>query len=313
MKINTVNNSVSIASPAKLNLFLEVLARRDDGFHEIETAMTKFSLFDYLKFLPTNDGQLRLTIRSHRKDIVKNVPSDEKNLIIKTLLVMRDLAGCSFGATIQLFKNIPVQAGLGGASGNAAATMLAANRIWKLNWPLKRLLEIASSIGSDVAFFLGNNLARCTGKGDEVHNLNYPCRLNIVVAKPDFGMSTSEIYARCNVPARPINIEAILAGLKSGRLFQIGKALFNRLELVASDANNGIASLRREFEKTNCVGHQLTGSGSCYYGIYRSRRSMTVAAEILANRLPDVEIFTGQTLSSGNHYLKHKDQEMAWK
>ncbi len=306
MKIQIYNDQVRVASPAKLNLFLEVHAKRTDGFHELETVMTRFSLFDFLTFAPHPDGQLRLSIQTNRR-IPETVPSDERNLIVQTLQAVRNIADRSLGAVVTLFKNIPVQAGLGGSSGNAAAALLAANRIWHLHWPIEKLVQIANTIGSDVAFFLIASLARCAGRGEQVYNLDYPCRLNVVLAKPPFGLSTADIYSRCKVPDKPISSEAILIGLRSGRHSSIGRALFNRLEQSASAAEEGIIRLRREFEKTNCLGHQLTGSGSCYFGIYRNSRSMQCAARALANRMPEVEIITGQTLGTRNPQWLRKD------
>jgi 4-diphosphocytidyl-2-C-methyl-D-erythritol kinase len=293
-------NRFSIASPAKLNLFLEIHARRSDGFHELETIMMPFSLFDFLTFRPTDDDRLELAVHASRQLTGHQIPTDGRNLVIQALSIVRQLSGKTGGVLATLYKRIPVQAGLGGASGNAAATLLAANRFWNLNWPPARLLEIAQRIGSDVGFFLGDGLARCTGTGSDVQNLNYRCCLYVVAVKPPFGLSTRDIYARCDVPDKPITSHAVLAGLKSGRFAQIGRALFNRLQKPAADTHDGIARLGSEFGKTNCVGHQLTGSGSCYFGIYRNRKAMNQAARILANRLPESEIFAGQSLSSRN-------------
>ena len=312
MNIRELDNRLCIATPAKLNLFLEIRAKRDDGFHDLETIMSKLSVFDYLTFAPAADGKLDLQVTTAPNIEPGAVPSDASNLVMKTLRLICDLAGKAHGASVKLFKNIPVQAGLGGASGNAAGAILAANRLWKLDWPKTRLLEVASQIGSDVAFFLSDGLARCTGRGEKVQNLNYPCVLPVVIAKPKSGLSTAEIYSRCAVPTEPITTESILAGLQSGQASRIGGALFNRLEQfacqgeskVGDQLDSPIARMTEEFERTHCAGHQLTGSGSCYFGIYHNRRSMLSAARILTNRLPDMYVFTGQTLSSRNHYLK---------
>ncbi len=300
MILHASHHRFSVASPAKLNLFLEIRGRRDDGFHELETIMMPFPLFDLLTFRPICEDRLDLLVRRRRGIKGHEIPSDGRNLILQALRIVRQMSGQTGGVVVELCKRIPVQAGLGGASGNAAATLLAANRFWNLNWSKTRLLEIANRLGSDVAFFLGNGLARCTGTGTDVQNLNYRCCLNVVVAKPPFGLCTREIYARCNVPDKPMNSDAVLAGLKSGRFDQIGRALFNRLQKSAADANAGIRRIGIEFDKTNCVGHQLTGSGSCYFGIYRNRKTMSAAARILANRLPECEIFAGQSSGSRN-------------
>lgn len=291
------DNQMLLASPAKLNLFLELHRRREDGFHELETIMTPFGLFDYLYFQKTDDDSLRLRVRTNRRLRHQFVPDDEDNLVIKSLMLMRDLAGCSGGAAIKLFKNIPVQAGMGGASGNAAAAILAANRLWGIHWPKSKLKEIAAHVGSDVAFFLDDSLGRCTGKGEKVQNLWTACRFNIVVVQPQTGMSTAEIYSRCEVPEQPTSSQQLLQSLTTGNLAAIGKALFNRLERFAEAISDDVERLRRQFQRTQCAGHQLTGSGSCYFGLYRNRRSMKAAARILAGRLPEMNIFTGQSLT----------------
>lgn len=312
MNIREIDNRLFVSTPAKLNLFLEIRAKRDDGFHELETIMSELSIYDQMRFAPSGDGQLSLQVETAPSIEPGAVPADETNLVMKTLQVMCDLAGKAYGASVRLSKNIPVQAGLGGASGNAAGAILAANQLWKLGWPKTKLLEVASQIGSDVAFFLSGGLARCTGRGEKVQNLNYPIVLPVVIAKPKSGLSTAEIYSRCAVPSEPITIEAFLAGLRSGQVSRIGGAMFNRLQQYASGSDNStgdrcdspVAKMSREFDRTSCVGHQLTGSGSCYFGIYHNRRSMLAAARILTNRLPEMHVFTGQTLSSRNHYLK---------
>ena len=298
------HQQICVASPAKLNLFLELLGRRQDGFHELETVMVKFPLYDNIIFAPNRTGQLELSVNTSAKISADAIPSDESNLVIKTLAILRDLADKSCGATIRLFKRIPVQAGMGGASGNAAAAILAANRMWNLRLTRKQMGEIAGQIGSDVAFFLGDSLAKCTGKGEKVHYLDSQCRLNIVVVKPAKGLSTKEVYARCHVPHQPQNSDQIVAGLTEGRINRISNGLFNRLGIAVETFQDDVGRMSREFERTNVSGHQLTGSGSCYFGIYRNRRSMLAAAKKLANRLPDMHVFTGQTLSSRKDCLR---------
>jgi 4-diphosphocytidyl-2-C-methyl-D-erythritol kinase len=304
MIISPSHDRLTIASPAKINLFLELLSRRDDGYHELETIMAKLSIFDYLVFEPSRNGLIRLRVRAAHYIDSATIPSDETNLVVKAFRIIGELAENSGGMEITLFKQIPVQAGLGGASGNAAAAIVAANRLWNLEWPRARLLEIGRQLGSDVAFFLEGNLARCTGRGEQVQNLNYRCRLHVVVVKPIQGTATPRIYARCTVPDRPIESDEILFGLQSGQCSRIGRALFNRLEKAASEDHVDIGRIRAEFSRTNCAGHQLTGSGSCYFGIYPNRSSMLAAAAKLTSRLPDMDVFVGQTLSPRSQFWR---------
>ena len=292
-----------IASPAKLNLFLEIKGRRDDGFHELESVMSKFSLFDYLTFAPEETDQINLSVESCTPGLAEKVPTDERNLVVKALDRIRKATAdrtcgtsSSKGMTVQLVKNIPIQAGLGGASGNAAAALLAANRLWGLGLSLQQLMEIGGGLGADVPFFLGSGFCKCTGKGEQIENLNCDRRFNILVAKPKFGLSTPEIYSRCIVPESPITARGLISSINSHHLAEFGKSLFNRLELFAREIQTGIDRLRYEFSRTNSLGYAMTGSGSCYFGIYSSRCVMMAAAKILASRLPDTSLFAGHTL-----------------
>lgn len=305
MSVQTISQNaraLRFASPAKLNLFLEIHGRRSDGFHELQSVMSKFSLYDYLTFSYRDGDEISLTVRSANAELVSSVPNDHSNLICRTLVAVRSIARQSLdrpmGMDVKLFKNIPAQAGLGGASSNAAAALLAANQLWNLNWPLSRLMKIGGQLGSDIPFFLGSGFCKCSGKGDQVENLDYAQRLNVLVAKPDFGLSTPEIYSRCRVPESPITIGGVVNALKSRQLGQIGKSLFNRLELFAEEIQEGISRLRYEFSRTLSLGHAMTGSGSCYFGLYSNRRVMMAAAKILASRLPHVQWIGGHTLTN---------------
>ena len=307
--IDQTEPSIRFASPAKLNLFLEIRDSRSDGFHNLESVMSKFSLYDYLTFTPDKSGDINLRVQSSNQSLASQIPADQSNLVVKTLLAIRSSICCSngcnaneMGMSVVLEKNIPVQAGLGGASGNAAATLLAANRLWNLNLSVAKLMEIGSSLGSDIPYFLGSGFCKCTGKGDEIEELNYSNRFNILVAKPEFGLSTPEIYSRCKVPEHPIDIDGFVESLRSCRLSRIGANLFNRLETFAREINDGIERLSFEFSKTNCLGSMMTGSGSCYFGIYPSHSVMMSAASVLASRLPDVRFFAGHTI--GNQPVK---------
>ena len=264
--------------------------------------MSKFSLYDRLTFSPNNSGQLNLSVHSSVRGLAEKVPVDQSNLILKALARIRTGAAVSnvedMGMRVHLQKNIPIQAGLGGASGNAAAALLAANRLWNLNLPLARLMEIGSELGSDIPYFLGSGFCKCTGRGEKIEDLNYSNRFNILVAKPEFGLSTPEIYSRCKVPDNPMNIQGFVNSLRTGRPASIGERLFNRLESVAREIHDGIDRLRFEFSRTNCLGSIMTGSGSCYFGIYPSHAVLMSAASLLASRLPDVRFFPGHTLGN---------------
>jgi len=290
------------ATPAKLNLFLEVHARRSDGFHEIQSVMSKFSLYDYLTFTPDETNEITLDVYSADVELAEKIPDGRTNLICRALESLRTTASCRsdhpMGMKVELFKRIPVEAGLGGASGNAAAALLAANELWGLKLPRSQLVTIAGEMGSDIPFFLGSGFCKCTGRGEQIENLNFVGRWNVLIAKPDFGISTPEIYSRCRVPEHPITIDGIVDAMKSGHLPSIGSAFFNRLESFAEEVQEGISRLRFEFSRTLSLGQAMTGSGSCYFGLYANHRAMMSAAKTLASRLPRIQLFHGHTLTN---------------
>lgn len=305
MIIQRSQDRISIAAPAKINLFLELLAKRADGFHELQTVMSSVNVFDLLEFEQSDDDRISLHQVGLCGDAnpIEGMPTDENNLIHKAM----DLAWRqgkpktqSRGMKVSVFKRIPSQAGMGGASADAAAALIAANEIWDLELDVAHLHDLAGQLGSDVPFFLSGGLALCTGRGEKVKKLSYRGRVPLVIAKPPEGNPTKEIYSRCQIPDEPMSTKSLLGGLDRGDLACIGGTIFNRLEQFASGISNWIERLRSEFQRTECVGHQLTGSGSCYFGIFATAKTARLAASRLRARLPDVRFFCCHTLTSAN-------------
>src|SRR5688500_1378304 len=143
MHVRRLGPSIEVTTPAKINLFLEVLGRRSDGYHEIETVLAAVSLYDTLRFTPLPEGGVELTCRSAAAPPGDELPSGPENLAWRTAELVRQRAGITAGASIELVKRIPSAAGLGGASSDAAAALVAANLAWRLDWPREQLLELA--------------------------------------------------------------------------------------------------------------------------------------------------------------------------
>lgn len=294
---------VVVHAPAKLNLFLEVRARRDDGFHEIETLMTAVTLFDTLRFIPRSDGQLHVTCNwangftaqtnFHEKQnnlsehpdcfrsILGSLPESGNNIVQRSLEELRVRAGINTGATIQLIKHIPSAAGLGGASSDAAVALLAANDAWRLEWPLGRLEELAADLGSDVPFFLTGGSAVCRGRGEQIQPIENHTKMEFVIVYPPEGLSTAEVYRHCRPADHAETTDSLLAAITSGKLQEIGNSFLNRLEPAAERCSQWIGRVRGAFEKLDCLGQQMSGSGSSYFGLCRNARH----ASRIANRL----------------------------
>ena len=286
----TLGASALIQAPAKLNLSLEVLSKRADGFHEIETVMVAVSVFDTLQFKPRGDGEIRLECRwaaglAARPDDLGDLPVGPSNLVWRALRLLRERAGIAAGADIVLIKRIPSAAGLGGASSDAAAALVAANLGWRLEWQRDRLAEVAREIGSDVSFFLGSAAARAQGRGEKIRPIK-ACRLPVVIVRPPIGLQTPDVYRACKPAPAPVRSAPLEAALAEGKVAVAARMLNNRLQEAAGTLTPWIGRLRVEFDKLGVLGHQMSGSGSSYFGICsHARQARRLASRLRARRL----------------------------
>lgn len=263
-------------APAKLNLTLEVVAKRPDGYHAIESLMLPVDLCDELEFRRT-DGELSLTCDA------PGIPTDGRNLVLKAAEALRERTGSRFGAAIHLNKRIPHEAGLGGGSSDAATALLALNELWELNLAPAELATVAAEIGSDVAFFLVQSAAWCTGRGEIAVPVTTGQQLDAVIVKPSVGLSTKEIYGRVSVPARPVDGTPARDALRAGDKDALGRALFNRLQAPAFAVAPAVESLYRELAALGPLGCQLSGSGSALFALCRDAlEANRIAAAIRA-------------------------------
>lgn len=299
-------------APAKINLFLEVLGRRDDGFHEIETLMAPIAIYDTLWFSPQPEGNIELACRwaapgraqgnaprpnssdesrldqeggSALQASLGDLPPDEKNLAFRAVRLLQQLSGVKAGAAMRLVKRIPSAAGLGGASSDAATALMAANQGWGLHWPRPRLMELAAELGSDVGFFLGRGAAMCRGRGERIESVSELPPLHVVVARPPTGLSTASVYAECRPADQPCGAEPLLAALQAGNLAAAAAAMVNRLQAPAERLSRDASLLSRELTSLDVEGRQMSGSGSSYFALCRSARHARCVAARLRARL----------------------------
>jgi 4-diphosphocytidyl-2-C-methyl-D-erythritol kinase len=183
-------NHLKIESPAKINLFLQVVGRRSDGYHELASLFQVVSLCDTLYF--TLEDQDRLTCTDC------SIPTDGSNLVYKAINLFRNKIGRSFGVKAQIFKKIPAQSGLGGGSSNAASTLWALNQMFGIPFSTETLQEWSAELGSDVPFFFSHGTAYCTGRGEKVQSINALNPQTIWIIKPEQGLSTPEVFKNLN-------------------------------------------------------------------------------------------------------------------
>ena len=275
-------------APAKINLFLEVLGKRADGYHEIETLMAPIALYDTLFFSPRQDGTIELASRWASPGGARRsrgeLPCEQDNLAYRAVALLKARAGVRAGAAMRLVKRIPAAAGLGGASSDAACALRAANEGWGLNWPSSRLMDLAAELGSDVSFFLGRGPALCRGRGERTESVAGLPRLHVVVARPPTGLSTARVYAHCRPAETPHRVERLISALRAGNLALAGRAMINRLQAPAEHLSPDAAQLARELERLDVWGRQMSGSGSSYFALCRSARHAQCVASRLRSR-----------------------------
>jgi 4-diphosphocytidyl-2-C-methyl-D-erythritol kinase len=294
-----------VHAPAKLNLFLEVTGKRADGFHELETLMVSVNLFDTLVF--TQESSTQISLRCHYSGCVSRkvatdsasasdeVPDGRDNLAVKAGELLKSKTGVDKGVHIELFKRIPAEAGLAGGSSDAAAVLLALNRIWNLGLSRDELQRYASEIGSDVAFFLSDTPAAiCQGRGEIICPLRSAPRLHFVIVKPDSGLSTAAVFRKCRPEVEPCGASQLVECLQRGDLTNAGRNLFNSLQAPAESLNPEVRRVINELDRQPFIGHMMTGSGTSCFGVCRHRNEARMAAARL-KALGLGRVFVGET------------------
>ncbi len=295
MEVHRSAVEVVVQTPAKLNLFFEVLSKRTDGYHGIETLMCPINLYDTLYFKEDPSGELALecqwatTVGGPESAGFDSVPRGPENLAMRAVDLLRRRAGCALGARLRLVKRIPAAAGLGGGSSDAAAALVAANLAWKLGLSAADLADAAAELGSDVPFFLSGGPAVCRGRGERIEPVGGLGVLDFVVARPPAGLATAAVYGACRPAERPRPLDPLLDALRCGDRARGGELLWNRLQPAAEQLSPWIARLREAFANQDFLGHGMSGSGTAYFGLCRhARHARRLARRLLSGGIGSV-------------------------
>lgn len=299
MLIHHLDHGYEVSAPAKLNLFLEILGKRPDGYHELETLMLTVNLHDTLRFQLAESGQISLRNqacgRADASIIRQELPTGPQNLVVKAAQLLLQSTGSTHGAQINLFKRIPLAAGLAGGSSDAAATLLGLNLLWDLKLSDSDLHELGARLGSDVPFFLARSgAAVCRGRGEIIQPIKLDSVLHFVVVKPNVGLSTAQVFQHCQPSVAPHTAEPIVQSLQLGDFGSAGRQLMNRLGAPAARLCPIIEQIRESFSELPVLGHLMSGSGTSYFGMCMHRKQ----AESLAGRLRSLglgSVFTVQS------------------
>jgi 4-diphosphocytidyl-2-C-methyl-D-erythritol kinase len=265
---------VKIRAPAKINLRLQVIGKRADGYHLLDTLLLPVSLYDEIEISKVRPIGGK-TAPNNPLTVTCNdplVPRGKKNLAYKAALLILSDAKVSAQVHIRIRKRIPVGAGLGGASTDAAATLVGLNRLLRLGYTSKRLEEMSLALGADVPFFVKAVPARARGIGEHLTPLRGVPRLWLIILYPNFSVSTAWVYR--NLPSKLTKpIANTSMNLSPGSPANLSKLLVNDLETVTMGRYPRIGLLKEELARQGAVGSLMSGSGSSVFGIFPSRRS----------------------------------------
>jgi len=251
-----------LQSYAKINWFLKIISKRADGYHNIYSLMQKISLCDIIIFERKNK-EIKIDCNIEIKD----------NLVFKVINLLRKYKSCNKGAYIKIIKNIPLKAGLGGGSSNAATVLIGLNRLWRLNLNEKELFILATKIGSDVPFFLSSPLSLVEGKGEVITPIYEDFKsFYLLIVKPYFGVSTSEAYAKVKSFSKKdfFSVYKIIKALKSGFLEEINKLMQNDLEKPVFSLYPKLIKIKERLIDYGAYSALLAGSGSSIFGVFKT-------------------------------------------
>lgn len=269
---------IRLKSPAKVNLYLKVLSKRPDGFHELETVFERIGLFDEISLINNESGQIR--IQCNHPD----VPCDERNLAHKAARLLQQTTKVSNGVTIRIKKNIPVAAGLAGGSSNAATVLMGLNRLWKLGLSRRRLANLAGTIGSDITFFLYNTpFALGQGRGERIKPLRVDKKLWHVLVVPHVKLLTRDVFGafKLGLTNQKGSVNILIRHLKKSDLNVLSCLLTNDLEPVAMRLCPRLKKIKRRFQMFGADRVLLSGSGPSIYALIDSKKE----AQKLARKL----------------------------
>ena len=261
--------ALHLLSPGKVNLRLEILKKREDGYHEVRTVLQKIALYDQLRFSLKN-GRGISVITDH-----PNLPVGKNNLVyqaVQSILKKSDYQG---GVFIEIEKKVPLGAGLGGGSSNAATALQAMNQLLEVGLPKKELMRIGLQIGADVPFFFLESAAIASGIGERLKKIELP-RVWYVLIYPNFEVSTRWAYQNFILTRRQLrfNLPKLLTTPK-----EISNLLYNDLEEVVSRKYPQIEAMKKMLTSAGALGASMTGSGPTVFGVFSGKKGASEASK----------------------------------
>lgn len=277
---------MKVKACAKINLCLDVLSRRSNGYHDVEMVMTNIDIADVLEIRELEEKKISLICNN------KDLATDETNLIYKAIVLLQKETKRDFGVEVRLKKNIPMEAGMAGGSADAAATLKAVNELFQLGISTDRLFELGACLGADIPFCIMGGTALAEGIGEKLTKLKPVPKLKLLIAKPKAGLSTKSVYENLDIDNmnktgfKHKDVREMVSIIESDeaddiKTLQIAKALNNILEVPSLRLLPLIAEIKQIMNDNNCLGSLMSGSGTAVFGIFDNDSDILGAKAVL--------------------------------
>lgn len=264
-------------SYGKINLALDVLYKRNDGYHEINSIMQQIDLKDILVFSEYESGVI---IESNNNEM----PLDSTNLIYKAWDKLKDMTGINKGLRIRVEKNIPIAAGLAGGSSNGAITLKALNTLWDLNLTVEELMDIGKNLGADIPFCIMGGTAKAQGIGEKLSKLKPFKDKYILLGNPGIGISTAYAYGRLELNGDRIDIESLISNMEIENLEAVAKNMRNIMEKPIIEDFPIIQEIKNIMMMYGALGALMSGSGPTVFGLFDDKEKLLFAEKKLKER-----------------------------
>lgn len=277
-------NKVTEYAYAKINLSLDVLRKREDGYHDLRMVMQQIDLKDVITV--KNSDEVKIECNNPK------VPTDTSNLVCKAYRILADKFNIKKGVNINIEKNIPIAAGLAGGSSDAAATLKGLNKLWNLNLTDKELMELAVNIGADVPYCILGGTALAEGIGEELTTLKSFEDKLVLIAKPDIDVSTAYVYTNLKLDKlnQHPNTENIINNIESDDIISLSNNMINVLETVTINKYKIIEDLKTKMLKYGALGSLMSGSGPTVFGLFDDMNKMENCYNELRKDIKEVYI-----------------------
>ncbi|MBE5932084.1 MAG: 4-(cytidine 5'-diphospho)-2-C-methyl-D-erythritol kinase [Lachnospiraceae bacterium] len=289
--MNSLINNISLKAYAKVNLALDVIRRRPDGYHDVKMIMQNLDIYDELEFeviaRDTEDIKIDLTVNK------EGIPTDERNLVYKAIALLFETYNIKSHIAVNLIKNIPAEAGMAGGSTDCAAALKAVNKLYGLDLSTDELMRYGVKLGADVPYCILGRTAISEGIGEVLTPIKGLPKVHVLVAKPPVNVSTKEIYTnlKANELKHHPDVDGMVEALESENLIAIAERMENVLETVTVNMHPQIEELKSLMKEQGALNAIMSGSGPTVFGLFDDKDKVWEAAMMISDRELAPEVF----------------------